>query len=76
MQQIYYFLNLKKGMKLRVEILGISRKNDYIEKNISYRRDLQYYTSKSLKMTIIKKFSEALGLEDGGIVNIKIESKD
>jgi hypothetical protein len=67
---------LKKGMTLRIQISGISRKNEYFEKNITYRKDLQFYTNTSLKLTIIKKFADALALQDGDIVNIEILTKE
>ena len=67
--------DLKAGMKIGIKILGISRKDEYLEKNVYVRRDLRNYSSTSYKMTIIKKYAEPLGLQDGDIVNIEIVEK-
>ncbi len=59
-------------MKIGIKILGISRKNEYFEKNIYIRRSLRKYSSTSLKMIIIKKYADPLDLKDGDLVNIEI----
>lgn len=66
---------LKAGMKIGIKILGISRKNEYFDKNIYIRRDLRNYSSTSLKMTIIKKYAVPLDLTNGDLVNIEIVEK-
>ena len=66
---------LKAGMKLYIKILGISRQNEYFEKNVYIRRDVRSYSSSSLRMTILKKYADPLGLKDGDIVNIEIVEK-
>ncbi len=63
---------LKHGVKIGIKILGISRQNEYFEKNIYILRELKIYSSTSLKITIIKKYAVPLGLKDGDLVNIEI----
>ncbi|MBD3352708.1 MAG: hypothetical protein GF364_14570 [Candidatus Lokiarchaeota archaeon] len=67
---------LTEGMTIGLKILGITRKNSYSERNIYFRRELKHYTNTSLKMSIPKKFAEALGLEDGDLVNMEITKKE
>ncbi|TXT61383.1 MAG: hypothetical protein BAJALOKI2v1_30001 [Promethearchaeota archaeon] len=67
--------DLKEKMKIGIKILGISRKDKYFERNVYIRRSLKQYSTASLKMTIIKKYAEPLGLKDGDIVNIEILEK-
>ena len=43
-----------------------------MQKKIYYHRELRNYSSTSLKMTIIKKYAQSLGLKDGDLVNIEI----
>ena len=81
----YYFIfeketvqeqNLKPDMKLRINILGLSRKNEYFPKNATYRHSLQKYTTVSLRMTINKKFAQSLDIQDGDIANIEITQRE